>query len=97
MQRNNQLVKTFGFIHKQVNSEHDHDLFNIKQSSFIHSLRRAVSSGGGRGCSFSTQRFDKVTITLLEVPSLLPPPSNKRKYISTAPLLKNGYNPGQKH
>ena len=38
------------------------------------------------------QRFYKVTITLLEVLSLPhpPPSSNKRKYISTGPLLKNG-------
>ena len=44
----------------------------------------------GQGGQLPPQRFDKVTITLLEVSYLPPPPSNKRKYISTAPLLKNG-------
>ena len=49
-------------------------------------LHRAVPSGGQLPPR-PPQRFDKVTITLLEVSPL--PLSNKRKYISTAPLLKN--------
>ena len=36
---------------------------------------RAVPGGGGAGGVVAPQRFDKVTIMLLEVSSLPPPPS----------------------
>ena len=42
----------------------------------------------GRGQSPPPPRLDKVTIMLLEVSSLSPSPSNKRKYVSTAPYSK---------
>ena len=60
--------------------------FNLAQHIIVPSFAGPYLAGGQGGQS-PPQRFDKVTITLLEVSSL--PPSNKRKYISTAPLLKN--------
>ena len=58
----------------------------IKFSFIIGSEVCLHVAGGGRGGAGDPQKFDKMTIMLLEVSSL--PLRNRRKYISTAPQLE---------